>query len=222
MPRSLFRPIGACIALAMSAGVCLGSEGKVTATVADVQGKCLLDNKWTAVAGRYVYWEINSPGSSSRSHESKLITPERAFVADLSEDSTALRSPFAFSINLSSLSATHSLAVIFPELILRDALRKKMNKPNLVAATVVQRVSNSELFKYNLTNDSNPFRKDDWDTKFYVPTQYSVCDLDIRYLMNKAEAIFETQLFGKTILKSDQTVPLKDSRRTFAEEILSW
>ena len=95
-----------------------------------------------------------------------------------------------------------------------------MNKPNLVAATVVQRVSNSDLFNYHLTNDSNPFRKDDWDSRFYVPTQYSVCDLDIKYLMNKAEAIFETRLFGKTILKSDQTVPLKDGHRTFAEEIL--
>lgn len=52
------------------------------------------------------------------------------------EDSTALRSPFAFSINLSSLSATNSLAEAFPELIFRDALRKKLNKPNLVAGDV--------------------------------------------------------------------------------------
>jgi len=220
MARSLFRLIGACIALAMSAGVCLGSDGKVTATVADVQGNCLLDNKWTAVKGRYIYWQMDGPGITSRSHRSNLIDPEKASIQGFPEDSTALRRPFAFSINLSSMSATHSLADIFPELIFRDALRKKMNKPNLVAATVVQGISNSDLFSYNFTNDSNPFRKDDWDSKFYVPTQYSVCDLDIKYLMNKAEAIFETRLFGKTILKSDQTVPLKDGRRTFAEEIL--
>jgi hypothetical protein len=193
--------------------------------VADVQGNCLLDNKWTAVAGRYVSWQMDGLGIASRSHESNLIDPEKAAIQGFQEDSTALRGPFAFSINLSSMGANHklrsmSLGEVFPELIFRDALRKKMNKPNLVAATVVQRVSNSDLFNYNLTNDSNPFRKDDWDSRFYVPTQYSVCDLDIKYLMNKAEAIFETRLFGKTILKSDQTVPLKDGRRTFAEEIL--
>ena len=91
----------------------------------------------------------------------------------------------------------------------------------LVAATVVQRVPNTELFNYNLTNDKNPFRKDDWESKFYVPTQYSVCDLDIMYLMNRAEAIFEKGLFGKTIFKSNQTIPLKGGQLTFAEEILS-
>jgi hypothetical protein len=91
----------------------------------------------------------------------------------------------------------------------------------LVAATVVQRVRNTELFNYNLTNDKNPFQKDDWESKFYVPTQYSVCDLEIKYLMNRAEAIFETRLFGKPILKSNQTIPLQDGQQTFAEKILS-
>jgi hypothetical protein len=209
------------MALATAAGLCFGGEGKVIATVADVKGKCLLDKNWTAVAGNYVYWEINSSGRASRWHKSKLIYPERASNEGLPEDSTALRSPFAFSINLPSLSITSTIAEAFPELIFRDAMRKKLNKPNLVAATVVQLVPNTELFNYNLTSDKNPFRKDDWESKFYVPTQYAVCDLEIIYLMNRAEAIFETRIFGKTIFKSNQTVPLKDGQLTFAEEILS-
>ena len=221
MSRALSKPIVVCIALATAAGLCFGSEGKVIATVADVKGKCLLDKKWIAVAGRYVYWEINSPGRASRWHKSNLIEPERASLEGFPEDSTALRSPLAFSINLSSLSATNALAEPFPELSFRDALRKKLNNPNLVAATVVQLVPNTVLFNYNLTKDKNPFRKDDWESKFYVPTQFSVCDLDFMYLMNRAEAIFETRMFGKTIFKSNQTVPLKDGQQTFAEEILS-
>ena len=221
MSRFLSKQIVACIALVTAAGLCFGSEGKFIATVADVKGKCLRDNMWTPVAGRYIYWEIYISRIATRWHQSNLINPERVVDENIPKDSAVLRRPLAFSINLSSLSATNSLAEAFPELIFRDAMRKKLNKPNLVAATVVQHVSNTELFNYNLTNDKNPFLKDDWESKFYVPTQYSVCDLDIKYLMNRAEAIFETQLFGKTILKSNQTVPLKDGKRTFAEEILS-
>jgi hypothetical protein len=220
MHHSLLKPIGAFIALAMSAGFCFGRDGKLTATVADVQGQCLRDNMWTPVAGRYIYWQIDGPQIASRWHERNLIEPERAFMEGFPDDSTALRRPFAFSINLSSQSASNALAKAFPEFTFRDAMRKKLNKPNLVAATVVQLVPNTELFNYNLTNAKNPFQKGDWENKFYVPTQFSVCDLDIKYLMNRAEAIFETRMFGKTTFKSNQTVPLKDDQRTFAEEIL--
>jgi hypothetical protein len=222
MHRSLLKPIGAFIALAMSAGVCSSREGKLTATVADVQGKCLRDNMWTPVAGRYIYWQIDGPQIAGRWHESNLIEPERASMEGFPGDSTALRRPFAFSINLTAMSTTLSSFVdAFPELTFRDAMRKKLNKPNLVAATMVHRVKEADLFRLNLTNTKNPFRKDDWEGEYYVPTQYSVCDLDIKYLMNRAEAIFEKQLLGKTLIKSDQTIPLKQGQQTFAETLLS-
>ena len=94
-----------------------------------------------------------------------------------------------------------------------------MVNPNLIGATIVHRLKELELWERNLTNQRALF-KDDLDAEHYVPTGYSVCDLEVKYLMKSAEAIFEKSFFGGIVFKRNQTVPLNAGKRSFAEEIL--
>lgn len=76
-----------------------------------------------------------------------------------------------------------------------------------------------DLWERNLTNADSIFKPDS-DSEQYVPVRYSVCDVEINYLMKRAEAVFEKSIIGKTVLKTNQTVPLKAGERSFAEELL--
>jgi len=126
--------------------------------------------------------------------------------------------PIAFAINLTEGNPRLNKST-FPDLAYRDAMRVQLGIPKLIGATVVHRVKELELWDRNLTNQKNLF-KDDLDAEHYVPTGYSVCDLEVRYLMKSAEAIFEKSFFGGIVFKMNQTVPLNAGERSFAEEIL--
>ena len=102
--------------------------------------------------------------------------------------------PIAFAINLTEGNPRLNKST-FPDLAYRDAMRVQLGIPKLIGATVVHRVKELELWDRNLTNQKNLF-KDDLDAEHYVPTGYSVCDLEVRYLMKSAEAIFEKSFFG--------------------------
>jgi hypothetical protein len=220
MSQSLKRGFTAFF-IATSAGLCFASDNKLTATVADISGKCMVEASWVDVSGRYIYWEVSGPRVRTNWHKSDLVRPRGGVSASVVDESPVLRSPFAFALNLSGVRGSGLASdLASPELAYRDAMRIKMKMPNLVAAVMVHQVKESHLSRRNLSNESNIFNRDNWDRSYYVPTRYSVCDLEIRYLMNKAEAVFEKPLIGKVVIRSNQTVPLKPGERSFAEEIL--
>ncbi len=203
--------------LIIGAGGAASSENKLTTTVADVNGRCLFENAWLDVSDRYIYWEVSGSRVTLRWHKSDLILPKVRNLA-VPDDSPRLRVPVAFAINLSEGNPRLNKS-IFPDLAYRDAMRVKLGIPNLIGATIVHRVNERELWVRNLTNQRNLFKRD-LDAEHYVPTGYSVCDLEIRYLMKSAEAIYEKSFFGGIVFKSNQTVPLNPGERSFAEEIL--
>ena len=161
-------------------------------------------------------WEISGPRVALRGHKSDLILPKVKNVK-VPDDSPRLRVPIAFAINLTEGSPR--LNKFSPDLEYRDVMRAKLGNPNLIGATIVHLVNERELWERNLTNGRALF-KVDLDAKHYVPAGYLVCDLEIRYLMKSAEAIFEKSFFGGIVFKRNQTVPLNTGERSFAEEIL--
>jgi hypothetical protein len=165
--------------LIIGAGGAASSEKKLTTTVADVNGRCLFENAWLDVSGRYIYWEVSGSRVALRWHKSDLILPK---VRNLKapDDSPRLRVPVAFAINLTEGNPRLNKSV-FPDLAYRDAMRVKLGIPKLIGATVVHRVKELELWDRNLTNQKNLF-KDDLDAEHYVPTGYSVCDLGMQAL----------------------------------------
>jgi hypothetical protein len=197
-------------------GLTVASENKLTTTVADTNGRCLLENTWIDVSGRYIHWEISGQRVALRWHKSDLILPKVKNVK-VPDDSPRLRVPIAFAINLTEGSPR--LNKFSPDLGYRDAMRAKLRNPNLIGATIVYLVNERDLWERNLTNRRAVF-KVDLDTEHYVPAGYSVCDLEIRYLMKSAEAIFEKSFFGGIVFNMNQTVPLNAGERSFAEEIL--
>jgi len=217
-----FRRIALALGLVSIAGTSLGAENKLVATVADISGRCLLEGSWVDVVDRYIYWEVSGPNVHTKWHKSNLIHPRGAARANIAEDSVVLRSPIAFALNLrnDNFPTSRSEARLWPELAYRDSMRVKLKKPNLTAAVVVHRVDESDLWELNLTSGANIFSRDKLDSKHYVPTRYSVCDVEVKYLMNKAEAVFKRPLIGKVVIKTNQTVPLNPGKRSFAEEIL--
>jgi hypothetical protein len=220
MSQSLKRGFTAFF-IATSAGLCFASDNKLTATVADISGKCMVEASWVDVSGRYIYWEVSGPRVRTHWHKSDLVRPKGGVSANVADESTVLRSPFAFALNLSGVRGRGSVSdLAWPELVYRDAMRIKLKMPNLMAAVMVHHVNESDLWGRNLTNGANIFSRENSDSKYYVPARYSVCDLEIRYLMDRAEAVFEKPLIGKVVIRSNQTVPLKPGERSFAEEIL--
>lgn len=204
-----------------SVGFCFAADNKLTATVADISGKCMVEASWVDVSGRYIYWEVSGPRVRTNWHKSDLVHPRVDGTSSVVEESPILRSPFAFALNLWAVRGSSPASDLgSPELAYRDAMRIKLKMPNLVAAVMVHQVKESDLWGRNRMNESNIFKRDNWDRSYYVPTRYSVCDLQIRYLMNRAEAVFEKPLIGKVVIGSNQTVPLKPGERSFAEEIL--
>jgi hypothetical protein len=220
--RQLFKRSVIVLGITASAGACIGADNKLTATVADISGKCMLEASWVDVSGRYIYWEVSGPRIRPHWHKSDLVHPTEKAQANASDDSPVLRSPFAFALNLSGARLKGpAFDFASPELAYRDAMRIKLKMPNLVAAVMVHHVSEYDLWGHNLTNGTNVFNRDNSDTRYYVPVRYSVCDVEVRYLMNMAEAVFEKPLIGKIVIRSNQTVPLKQGKRSFAEEILN-
>ena len=220
------KPLSKRIALALGlvsiAGTAFGAENKLIATVADISGRCLLEGSWVDVVDRYIYWEVSGPNVQTKWHKSNFFHPRGAAKADIAEDSAVLRSPVAFALNLrnDNFPTSRSAARLWPELAYRDSMRVKLKKPNLTAAVVVHRVDESDLWELNRTTGAGIFSRDKLDSKHYVPTRYSVCDVEVKYLMNKAEAVFKRPLIGKVVIKTNQTVPLNPGERSFAEEIL--
>lgn len=220
MMRQLFKRSVIALGITASTGACLGADNKLTVTVADISGKCMLETSWVDVSGRYIYWEMSGSRVPVRWHRSDFIFPRVADSEKALTDSAVLRAPFAFAVNLQEMSpSVKSRDLTWPELSFRDAMRIKLAKPNLIAATVVHRVRVQDLWERNLTNIDNMFKPDS-DSEQYVPTRYSVCDVEIKYLMKGAEAVFEKPLIGKAVIKANQTVPLKAGERSFAEELL--
>ena len=218
---AFFRQIVSALGLTSLFGMSHAADNKLTATVADISGKCMVEASWVDVSGRYIYWDVSGPGVRTDWHKSDLVHPKGGGTASDIEESPVLRAPFAFALNLSAVRGSGPASDrAWPEMAYRDAMRIKMKMPNLVAAVMVHRVKESDLWRRNLTNESNIFNKDNWERSYYVPTGYSVCDLQIRYLMNRAEAVFEKRLIGKVVIRSNQTVPLRSGERSFAEEIL--
>jgi hypothetical protein len=210
----------ACILLMILGMSCpQAAETKLNATVANATGRCLMESAWVDVVGRYIYWEISGPRVASRWHESNLIRPKNPTL-DIPVDSSRLRAPFAFAIELKNFSPkTNGQKPVWPELVYRDKMRVKLGKPSLVAATIVHLVNERELWEHNRTNHREIF-SNSLDATHYVPTGYSVCDLELVYLMKNSEAIFEKPLFGRIVFKTNKTVPLENGQRTLAEEIL--
>lgn len=218
--RAFFCQLALALAWTSFAGSSLAAENKLVATVADINGRCLLEGSWIDVAGRYIYWEMSGSRGPGQWHRSDFIFPRVSDHDKAQADSSVLRAPFAFAVNLLEISPSlKSRDLTWPELSFRDAMRTKLGKPNLVAATVVHRVRAQDLWRRNLTNMGSTFKRES-DSEEYVPARYSVCDVEIKYLMNKAEAVFEKPLIGKAVIRSNQTVPLKQGERSFAEEIL--
>lgn len=214
--------IALALGLVSLACTSFGAENKLVATVAEINGRCLLESSWVDVVGQYIYWEVSGPNVRIKWHESNLIRPRGTTKANIAEDSAVLGSPLAFALNLSndSYSTSSGVAGLWPEIAYRDSMRVKLKKPNLTAAVVVHFVDERELWKLNLTNGAGIFSRDKLDSKHYVPTRYSVCDVEVKYLMNKAEAVFKRPLIGKVVIMTNQTVPLSAGKRSFAEEIL--
>jgi len=220
--RAFFRQLALALAWISLAGPSLAADNKLVTTVADINGRCLLESSWIDVAGRYIYWEMSGSRVPVRWHKSDFIFPRAADSDKVLADSAVLRTPFAFAVNLQEMSPSGMLRdLTWPELSFRDAMRIKLGKPNLVATTVVHRVQVRDLWERNLTNIDSIFKQDAvFEHYEYVPTRYSVCDVEVKYLMKGAEAVFEKPLIGKAVIKANQTVPLKAGERTFAEELL--
>lgn len=218
--RAFFSQLALALAWTSLAGSSLAADNKLVATVADINGRCLLESSWIDVAGRYIYWEMSGSRAPVQWHRSDLIFPRVSDPDKAQADSSVLRAPFAFAVNLLEMSPTvKSRDLSWPDLSFRDAMRIRLGKPNLVAATVVHRVPTQDLWRHNLTNMDSIFKPDS-DSEQYVPTRYSVCDVEIKYLMKRAEAVFEKSILGKAVIKTNQTVPLKAGERSFAEELL--
>jgi hypothetical protein len=218
--RAFFRQSALVLAWTSLIGYSYAADSKLVVTVADINGRCLLENSWVDVTGRYLYWDMRGSREPVKWHKSDLIFPKVSDPDKALADSSVLRAPFAFAVNLLEMSPTvKARELTWPELSFRDAMRIKLGKPNLVAATVVHRVRVRDLWERNLTNADSIFKPDS-DSEQYVPVRYSVCDVEINYLMKRAEAVFEKSIIGKTVLKTNQTVPLKAGERSFAEELL--
>jgi hypothetical protein len=219
--KAFFRQSALALALTSLVGYAFAADNKLVVTVADMSGRCLLENSWVDVTGRYIYWEMSGSQVPVKWHRSDLIFPRVSDPDKALTDSSVLRAPFAFAVNLLEMSPTgKARELTWPELSFRDAMRIKLGKPNLVAATVVHRVRVRDLWLRNLTNTDSIFKPDS-DSEQYVPVRYSVCDVEIKYLMKGAEAVFEKSIIGKTVIKTNHTVPLKAGESSFAEELLN-
>jgi hypothetical protein len=214
-----------------------GPVWELRVTTAQVDGSCLHRDSWQNVKGRYHYWELiqindvtNYSGKlgedwkALRHHTYSFLVP-----SDAETNFGARNGDIYFNleeIDESVLAVHRRLSQRTTELNQYeyvDVLRAELKKPNLLPATLVRYVRESELYRLNRLNSFNPF-KDNTDgdgRKLLVPLDRSVCDLKISYLMKDARARYEKSFFGKRVLISNETVPLDKGQKTFAEEWLA-
>lgn len=206
-------------------------------TAARVRGTCLYGNEWIPIDQRslYLYWELiliddsdensgkpGDKGQYKQSHEYSLLSPQNTGPASATTDGdVAFKLDVIDERKLEFFRQASKASSISGDYAYIDAMRVQLKKPNLLPATVVRNVPERELYELNKLNDFNPFRDNDVGVKVRVPVSRSGCDLQIKYIMQSATARYKKNLFGRKTLISDETAPLSQGEKTFAENFLT-
>jgi hypothetical protein len=208
------------------------AEFKLSVTTADVQGRCLHQGQWIEVDGRYHSWQLTEfnkmfPENQDRSisgknvglHKFSQLNPIKKIGLNRTDGSLVNQIHFDLQ-NIKPSNQLEELMKNFPEFRYLKAKKVELKNEKLLSAIVVAEVSELDLHRLNKLRDLNPFKEDD-STTVNVPIGYAVCDVNVNFLMDGATARYKESLFGRKSLTVDNTVPLKNGRKSFALEFIS-
>jgi hypothetical protein len=209
----------------------------LTVTTADTTGRCLYQDRWVEVSGRYHAWDLkeifpkkglqpskDDPWRVVRTHSANQLHPITKPPSTTSSTGV-ISSDISFVTPMLAMSEEqlnfYENRLHAEEYRFLRSQRESLSNKNLVLTTVIAAVSESALARLNRLNSSSPFKDGSTsDSQINIPLSYSVCDLSPVYLMNQSTAIYQKGFFGRKTLLEDNTKPMQKGRKTFAEEFI--
>jgi hypothetical protein len=209
----------------------------LTVTTADTTGRCLYQGEWLEVSGRYHAWDLKEifPKKGSkpskddawrvvRTHHWNQLRPVAPSPSTTSSTG-AISSDISFAIPLLNVSEEQlrHLETLRGEdgyKFLRSK-RSSLANEDLVLATVTTVIPESNLARLNRHNMSSPFEDNSTnDAQIIIPLGYTVCELMPNYLMEQSTAIYTKGFLGRKTMLEDNTKPMQNGRKTFAQEFI--
>lgn len=206
-------------------------------TTADTTGRCLYQGDWLDVSGRYHAWDLKeifpkkgskpSKDDAWRIVKSHLWNQLRPTVLPSSTISATgvISSDISFAIPLLSvgeeqLRHLENLQGAKEFKFLRNK-RSSLANDELVLATVTTVVPESTLARLNRHNHSSNLKDDSSSgSQIIIPLSYTVCELTPNYLMKQSTAIYTKGFLGRKTMLEDNTKPMQNGTKTFAQEFI--
>lgn len=209
----------------------------LTVTTADTTGRCLYQGDWLDVSGRYHAWDLKEifPKKGSkpskddawrvvRSHLWNQLRPT-ALPSSTISATGVISSDISFAIPLLRVSEDQlghltNLQGTEEYKFLKNK-RSSLANERLVLATVTTVVPESNLARLNRHNRSSSLKDDSTsDSQIIIPLSHTVCEITPNYLMQQSTAIYTKGFLGRKTMLEDNTKPMKNGTKTFAQEFI--